>query len=314
MKSLKYFVIHSGKDFDVAKKLMDSWTELYDNAQFIILEGDQENWEGDATARIRECGKVLYLVGEKSAESPYIQIELNIANKENKEIYVYKLDENNRINDCLLKNDKGTNTSMGEYEGEFVIGKTKSRIFILDKEQLSKKMKKDSQEIEIILKGLDFSDKDILMEQYKMFVQTSEDLVNRKQSVNTFYVTLNSILLSGIVSVICAAGEILQLSSGNNIIYAISAFLSVIGIVICCSWITLLNSYSDLNASKMAIIGCIEERLALKLFDTEWALLTRRIGNRKYKSFTVKEVAVAKIFLGLYSVVIFLCGLFFIFK
>lgn len=310
---MKYFVIHSGKDFECAKKLMDAWSEIYDNAQFIVLEGNQENWQGDAVARIRECSKVLYIVGETSAQSPNIQIELDIANKENKEIYVYKLSKNNRVNDCLL-NDKALNTSVGEYEGEYVIGKMRSRIFILDYEQLAKKMKNDSEEIEVILKGSDFSDKEILMEQYKMFVQTSEDLVNRKQSVNTFYVTLNSILLSGIVSVICAAGEILHIVSGNDIIYAISAFLSVIGIVICCSWITLLNSYSDLNASKMAIIGCIEERLALKLFDTEWALLTRRIGNKKYKSFTVKEVAVAKIFLGLYSVVIFLCGIFFVFK
>jgi len=88
----------------------------------------------------------------------------------------------------------------------------------------------------------------------------------------------------------------------------LSAFLAIMGLVICISWITLLNSYGDLNASKMAIIGCIEEHLALKLYDTEWALLTRRIGNRKYRSFTVKEVGVAKIFMGLYGFVLIACA------
>ena len=105
----------------------------------------------------------------------------------------------------------------------------------------------------------------------------------------------------------CAAADIFQLVSNNAAVYVVSSFLAVIGVVICWSWITLLISYADLNASKMAIISCIEERLALKLFDTEWALLTRRIGKRKYQSFTVKEIGVAKIFLVLYVVLILAC-------
>ncbi len=304
---MKYFVIHSGKDFDSVKLLIAKWSDIHENIQFIILEGNQTNWEGDATARIRECGKVLYIVGEKSADSPYIQIELEIANRENKEIYVYKLDASNRLNDSLMRYIDNAYLSSGDYEGEIIIAKSRERVFILDENELNRRMHADSQEIEMILKGTAFEDKDTLMAQYKMFVQTSEDLVKRKQSVNTFYVTLNSLMLSTIVSVLCAASDILTFVDNNEFISLIAVFLSVIGIVICCSWITLLISYSDLNSSKMAIISCIEERLALKLFDTEWALLTRRIGKRKYRSFTVKELSVAKIFLALYVVVIFAC-------
>jgi hypothetical protein len=139
-----------------------------------------------------------------------------------------------------------------------------------------------------------------------MFVETSEELVRRKQSVNTFYVTLNSILLSAVVSILCASSEA-ELFKNPLVVYVLSAVLSVMGVVICCSWITLLRSYADLNASKMAIIGCIEEHLALKLYDTEWAILTRKIGNKKYKSFTVKEIAVAKIFLALYVITVASC-------
>lgn len=195
----------------------------------------------------------------------------------------------------------------GDYEGEIIIGKSRERVYFLSENELCTRLNTDSQEIEMILKGGSFQDKETLIMQYKMFVQTSEDLVRRKQSVNTFYVTLNSLMLSTIVSVICATEDILQIMDNGLVIYLISGFLSVIGIVICCSWITLLISYSDLNASKMAIISCIEERLALKLFDTEWALLTRRIGKKKYRSFTVKEIAVAKIFFGLYILLIIAC-------
>lgn len=304
---MKYFVIHSGRDYDNVKTLITKWSEINDNIQFVVLEGNQQNWEGDATARIRECAKILYIVGEKSADSPFIQTELDIANRENKDIYVFKLDEKYRINDCLEKANNMRNTRSGDFEGEIVIGKSRERIYILNENELRNRLNSDSQEIEMILKGGGFQDKDVLLMQYKMFVQTSEDLVKRKQSVNTFYVTLNSLMLSAIVSIICAAGDILQVVNNQLFIYAVSIFLSVIGVVICFSWITLLTSYSDLNASKMAIISCIEDRLALKLFDTEWALLTRRVGKRKYQSFTVKEIAVAKIFLALYVLVILGC-------
>lgn len=313
---MKYFVVHSGKDFDSVKVLIEKWSLISDNIQFVILEGNQSNWEGDATARIRECAKVLYIVGETSADSPYIQVELDITNKENKDIYVYRLDEDYRVNDCLLEMNDTNSMQNGECEGEIIIGKSRKRIHFLNETELCNRFYTDCQEVELILKGNRFEDKDTLMEQYKMFVQTSEDLVSRKQSVNTFYVTLNSILLSAVVSVICAAGDILLIANDSVVIYIISGFLATIGVVICCSWITLLTSYADLNASKMAIISCIEERLALKLFDTEWALLTRRIGKRKYQSFTVKEIAVAKIFLMLYVILILvcvvLCALFFI--
>lgn len=301
---VKYFVIHSGRDFDSVKLLIDRLSQISDNIQFVILEGNQLNWEGDAIARIRECAKVLYVVGETSAKSPYIQIELDITSRENKELYVYKLDENYLVNDCLLKSNF---TKKGDFEGEIVIAKSKNRVYFLNEVELMNQLHADSQEIGMILKGSSFDDKDTLMEQYKMFVQTSEDLVSRKQSVNTFYVTLNSIMLSAIISIICAAGDILLIAENSIVIYIISGFLAVIGVVICSSWITLLISYADLNASKMAIISCIEEKLALKLFDAEWALLTRRIGKRKYQSFTVKELAVARIFLILYLVLVVVC-------
>ncbi len=287
--------------------MTEEWSESFENAQFIMLEGSQENWEGDATARIRECGKVLYIVGEMSAKSKYIQIELDIAGREHKEIYVFPLQEDYEINECLKNAKKSVTALKGEYEGEIIINKAKERVYVLNEAELNDKFQKDSEEIRMILKSADFSDKDIIMQQYKMFVQTSEDLVKRKQSVNTFYVTLNSILLSAIVSVICSITELGKSDGGNVAIYLLFIFLSIMGIIVCCSWITLLKSYGDLNASKMDIIGCIEEHLALKLFDTEWAILSRRIGKKKYKSFTVKEIAVAKIFLALYGLLIIVC-------
>ena len=104
------------------------------------------------------------------------------------------------------------------------------------------------------------------------------------------------------MSVFCALPQLL--AGISSLAYLMTLLLSVIGMIVCISWTTLLTSYSDLNSSKMAIIACIEEHLALKLYDTEWAILTRTIGNKKYKSFTVKEKHIAKIFGALYGLIL----------
>lgn len=289
--------------------MISQWSEIHENIQFVVLNGSQENWEGDAIARIRECGKVLYIVGETSADSQYIQLELDFANNEEKDIYVYKLKESNRINDCLTKGRKNRNAFTGEYEGEIVIKKARDRVYLLDEEALHRRMSEDSGELDKILRGRSFEDKQTLLEQYKMFVQTSEDLVRRKQSVNSFYVTLTSLVLGAIVSVFCAYKDLSQAFTGGNLAcYAVMG-LSVVGFVICLSWINLLKSYSDLNSSKMKIISAIEAYLPLKLYETEWVVLTRDLGNKKYLSFTQKELLVAKIFCWMFVLLFAFCGI-----
>lgn len=301
---MKYFVIHSGRDLQQVQEMMSQWSDKYENIQFIVLNGSQENWEGDAIARIRECGKVLYIVGKTSADSPYIQRELNIANDEDKDIYVYKLEESYRINECLTKSMKRGNAFVGEYEGEIIIKKARDRVYLLDEEALHDRMREDGSELERMLRGKSFEDKQTLLEQYKMFVQTSEDLVRRKQSVNSFYVTLTSLVLGAIVSIFCASKDLSQNIAGDNLMFYATIGLSMVGLVICGSWISLLRSYSDLNSDKIKIIGAIEAYLPLKLYETEWVMMARSLGNKKYRSFTRKEIVVAGIFCAMFAVVL----------
>ena len=303
---MKYFVIHSGRDLQQVQDMMSRWSDKYENIQFIVLNGSQENWEGDAIARIRECGKVLYIVGETSADSPYIQKELDMANNEDKDIYVYKLEASYRINECLTKSLKGGNAFAGEYEGEIIIKKARDRVYLLDEEGLHHRMRDDGSELERMLRGRSFEDKQTLLEQYKMFVQTSEDLVRRKQSVNSFYVTLTSLVLGAIVSIFCASKDLAQSIAGENLVYYATMGLSVVGLVICVSWISLLKSYSALNSDKIKIISAIEAYLPLKLYETEWVMMARSLGNKKYRSFTNKEIVVASIFCGMFALLLVL--------
>lgn len=301
---MKYFIIHSGSDYDThVKSLLQQLAAAHRHSKFVVLTGGQSNWIDDATAKIRQSDKVIFIVGDNSYTSDNINNELAIAMKEKKLIYVYKLSETARVNEILNKYSKREEVKE-EVEGEETIAYNENVKYV-NAETLQKYILADESVVAEQLVASNADDKETLFEQYKMFVKTSEDLVKRKQTVNSFYLTLNSVIIGAIVSVLCAMPDIIKFLNPVNLSLIIG-FVALIGLVICYSWISLLNSYSDLNASKMKIITTIEEQLALNLYQTEWSIMTQKIGKKKYKSFSKKERFVAYLFGVLYLLLIVL--------
>ena len=137
----------------------------------------------------------------------------------------------------------------------------------------------------------------ILFEQYKLFLQTSETLVQRRQNVNSFYITANTILVS-LCGTVVAIYIVLKFK-----IMIIIAF-AIVGIALSLSWINMLISYGNLNSSKMKIISVLEKNLPASLFDAEWEVLTDKLNNKRYISFTDSEKKIPQLFLVLYTVII----------
>ena len=126
-----------------------------------------------------------------------------------------------------------------------------------------------------------------------MFLQTSEDLVSRRQNVNNFYISINSALMA-------AFGIILALNIQPLYKSIAGVLLAAVGIILSISWIKLLASYGDLNSSKMKIISYIERQLPASLYDAEWAALSDKLNKRKYVSFTNSEKRVPILFIVVY--------------
>lgn len=302
---MTYFIIHSGADWaERVAPLVNDWSQRYDGAKFIVLNGNQEDWLDDATAKIRQADKIIYVVGTASARSENIEKEISIAIRERKTFYVYKLDAACAVNASLERYVENKTAAPGEAEGEIVFGKGKRFVTMADDASIGGLIEGDVQDTMKYLPAKNFSDRATLMEQYKIFVQSSEDLVKRKQSVNSFYVTLNSVLLGAIVSILCAVNDLPVLFGVVKVSFLISVFAAVIGFVICFSWLSLLNSYADLNSSKMKIITGIERDLAVNLYETEWEVMTQKVGKRKYRSFSKKEKTVAVLFGVLYALIV----------
>ncbi|MDO4413601.1 MAG: hypothetical protein Q4C20_00845 [Erysipelotrichaceae bacterium] len=135
-----------------------------------------------------------------------------------------------------------------------------------------------------------------LLDQYKLFQKTSEDLVARRQTVNSFYISVNGAMVT-------LVGVVMGLVEMPAKIYVL-VFMCIVGIILDMSWISILESYGMLNSAKMKVIRLLEEQLPVLLYDSEWKVMSDKLNNRKYVSFTDSEKRIPKIFAFIYSTVL----------
>ena len=144
------------------------------------------------------------------------------------------------------------------------------------------------------------SNDSIVFEQYKMFVDTSEKLVARRQTANRFFFSANALTIS-------AMGVGIGLIDGDENrtgLIALGIFvLSLVGILFCVAWARLVNSFAQLNTGKFKVIHEIEKMMPIALFAAEWYVLGEGKDPKRYKSSTDIEMVVPKIFMGLYVLV-----------
>ena len=85
-------------------------------------------------------------------------------------------------------------------------------------------------------------DKNILLEQYKLYVGTSEKVSDRRLSVNKYFLALNTILLSFEGYLSTMPYEVWHM------------IIAVSGMLICVFWLLILKSYRGLNSAKFKVI------------------------------------------------------------
>ena len=145
-------------------------------------------------------------------------------------------------------------------------------------------------------------DKSLLLEQYKVFLQTSEDLVLRRQNVNNFYISINS-------AIIAIFSSLLAFDLSSEVRLFLACLFSFVGIILSVAWVNILVAYGNLNGSKMKIISSIEKYLPASLYDAEWAALSDKLNKKRYVSFTDNEKRIPIIFIIIYSAILILLAI-----
>ncbi|MBS1683188.1 MAG: hypothetical protein JSS76_00425 [Bacteroidetes bacterium] len=135
-----------------------------------------------------------------------------------------------------------------------------------------------------------------LLEQYKIYVNSSEKISDRRQKTNEFFLGLNSALVA-LLGFVLTKTFITETT-------AIVLLSSIAGAIICYLWYRMISSYKGLNGGKLKVIHAIEARLPLALYDTEWDVLARGEDKQVYWPFTHIELLVPWIFISIYLILI----------
>ena len=120
-----------------------------------------------------------------------------------------------------------------------------------------------------------------LFEQYKLYINGTEKISDRREGANKYFITINTTILT-----------VLIIASKINVTKDIEytyVLLPVLGITICIIFWFLLNSYRNINTGKFEVIHEIEKKLPLKLYDFEWKILKGGDDKSTYIPFSKIE-------------------------
>ena len=295
---MNIFIIHSGTDIENVIEKKSQINKTNDNGKkkaSVLLLKYRKFWKHEAKKLIKSAQVVLYILSEDGHKSKNIDWEINQAKKQQKAIVILNEGKKFKLNESLREKDPFTK-EVG------TIGKE-----IASVEELYEIIDNYENGEYIHLFNDDNVDPEKLFEQYKLFSDTSESLVTRRQNVNSFYITANTALFTVAVTVFSLNANLI-----SQII--ITMVLSIPGILLNGSWLKVMESYSLINSSKMKILGMIEKRLSASLFDAEWEIMSNKYNKQRYISFSDREKTLPKIFNALYITIDVICAAFIVFK
>lgn len=98
-----------------------------------------------------------------------------------------------------------------------------------------------------------------LLEQYKLFVESSLKVSEKRISTGNYLLTVSSSLMTvfGIASTLRVGGRWLSI-------------IPVAGLLVSLTWYSLIRAYKNLNTAKFKVIHELEDYLPVALFRYEW--------------------------------------------
>lgn len=136
------------------------------------------------------------------------------------------------------------------------------------------------------------SDRTIILEQYKIYVEMADRISARRGFTNTFFLSLNT----AIFAAIGAIWKDQTKAASWILVFPLTAI-----VVQCGAWFFLVRSYRQLNSAKYTVIGVLEERLpASPYWRGEWKALGEGRDKEKYWPMTHLEQWIPVIFAATY--------------
>ncbi len=116
-----------------------------------------------------------------------------------------------------------------------------------------------------------------VLEQYKLYVQSAENVSGRRVASNRYLLTINAALVA-----------LYGLQSANFGQGYWTLLIPVIGIPVSLLWYLIIKSHADLNRIKFDVIHEFEEHLPATMYKYEWHLAEKGRG-KTYRAVTTIE-------------------------
>jgi len=137
-----------------------------------------------------------------------------------------------------------------------------------------------------------------ILEQYKLYVEMAERVSQRRGAANSFFLTLNSAILTTIGIFWTDHIEAPSWLLGMPLVGAV---------VQCGGWYMLVRSYRQLSSAKWSAVAAFEERLpAFAYSEAEWQSLARGADWRVYLPLTRLEQWIPATFASIYIIALVL--------
>lgn len=283
---MNVYVIYKFSDSDKVRKKVNEIKEAINNdkgtysnkVSFFMFPNNVKKkfWHREARKKIKKCNLVAffdYFDDDVTDGWKNIKWELNCAEKYKKRIVVFKKNRRSFVHKIYETDYSDIEINRLRYKIrdmnealDFFMGEVNWR---MDNNLIRFSSATSSQST------ASNEDKQLLLDQYRIMIDTSEKLMERRQAVGSLYTTICTALIAFVGA---------SFGFSNFFVPAIATLMSgIIIIVLCYNWRSSLHSYDLNNEGKFAVINEIEKHLPADMFDCEYRYNTLN-GIRSYSA------------------------------
>ena len=259
---MKVFLVHRFSERKSATRLLKKVAkeQQIDVTPFIMDSSNGEEWKLSARSGIGESEAIVVFNNDACLKSTNATWEIDVAKELNKPLIFF--DATNPDKNEIEKLYAIYHHDL-EFDSYF---KRPVRVAFHKKDSAGKEKDKDAIEL------------------YKTMVASSEQLIQRRQTMNAFFI-------AAIGSLLAFAGALVKFGNIDSkpLSFVIVELLGLTGLVLSNSWRILIENYGRLNKAKFRVIWKLEEALPARIFSAEWAALGKGFRPGKYRSFTATE-------------------------
>lgn len=132
------------------------------------------------------------------------------------------------------------------------------------------------------------------LEIYKLYVEMADRISSRRQTANSFFLSINTALVAFIGFASTRKGL-----SSSLFTFALTC---IAGIVLSFFWYRIVRSYKGINSGKFKVIHKMEKHLPFKCYSAEWDIVGKGKVKKLYLPVSHIEMFVPWVFISIYII------------